>query len=79
MNADGTKAGFENELTRKISESVSVPVIASGGAGTMDDFADAFVIGKADAALAASVFHYGEIGIPDLKAYLKMRGIGVRI
>ncbi len=79
MNADGTKAGFENELTRKISESVSVPVIASGGAGTMDDFADAFVIGKADAALAASVFHYGEIGIPDLKAFLKMRGIEVRI
>lgn len=79
MNADGTKAGFENELTRKISESVSVPVIASGGAGTMDDFADAFVFGKADAALAASVFHYGEIGIPDLKAFLKMRGIEVRI
>lgn len=79
MNADGTKAGFENELTREISESVSVPVIASGGAGAMDDFADAFVIGKADAALAASVFHYGEIGIPDLKAFLKMRGIEVRI
>jgi imidazoleglycerol phosphate synthase, cyclase subunit len=79
MNADGTKAGFENELTRKISESVSAPVIASGGAGTMDDFADAFVFGKADAALAASVFHYGEIGIPDLKAFLKMRGIEVRI
>ncbi len=79
MNADGTKAGFDNELTRKISEAVSVPVIASGGAGTMDDFADAFVFGKADAALAASVFHYGEIGIPDLKAFLKMRGIEVRI
>ncbi len=79
MNADGTKAGFENELTREISESVSVPVIASGGAGAMDDFADAFVIGKADAALAASVFHYGEIGIPDLKAFLRMRGIEVRI
>jgi cyclase len=79
MNADGTKSGFEKELTRKISESVSVPVIASGGAGTMDDFADAFVIGKADAALAASVFHYGAIGIPDLKSFLKMRGIEVRI
>lgn len=79
MNADGTKSGFENELTRKISESVSVPVIASGGAGTMDDFADAFVIGKADAALAASVFHYGEIGMPDLKSFLRMRGIEVRI
>jgi cyclase len=79
MNADGTKAGFENELTRRISEAVSVPVIASGGAGTMDDFADAFVRGKADAALAASVFHYGEISIPDLKSFLKMRGIEVRI
>lgn len=79
MNADGTKAGFENVLTRKISESVSVPVIASGGAGTKDDFADAFVFGKADAALAASVFHYGEIGIPDLKAFLKIRGIEVRV
>ncbi len=79
MNADGTKYGFELELTRKISESVSVPVIASGGAGSMDDFADAFVRGKADAALAASVFHYGEVGIPDLKSFLQMRGIEVRI
>lgn len=79
MNADGTKAGFENTLTREISESVGVPVIASGGAGSMDDFAEAFVIGKADAALAASVFHYGEIAIPELKSFLRMRGIEVRI
>lgn len=79
MNADGTKDGFEIELTRDISTAVNVPVIASGGAGTMDDFADVFTSGKADAALAASVFHYGEIGIPDLKSFLRMRGIEVRI
>ncbi|MGQ0540516.1 MAG: HisA/HisF-related TIM barrel protein, partial [Blastocatellia bacterium] len=79
MNADGTKNGFEIELTRKISRSVQVPVIASGGAGNMDDFANVFVRGQADAALAASVFHYNEIGIPELKAFLLMRGIEVRI
>ena len=79
MNADGTKAGFEIDLTRQISEAASVPVIASGGAGTMKDFADVFIEGRADAALAASVFHYGEIAIPDLKAFLKGRGVEVRI
>ena len=79
MNADGTKDGFEIGLTRDISNAVSVPVIASGGAGTMDHFADVFAIGNADAALAASVFHYGEIEIPELKAFLEMRGIEVRI
>jgi cyclase len=79
MNADGTKSGFEIELTRAISESVAVPVIASGGAGARDDFADVFVRGKADAALAASVFHYGEIEIPELKRFLRMRGVEVRI
>lgn len=79
MNADGTKAGFEIELTREISKAVSVPVIASGGAGAMEDFADVFVRGKADAALAASVFHYGEIAIPGLKSFLKMRGVEVRL
>jgi len=78
MNADGTKDGFEIGLTRDISNAVRVPVIASGGAGTMDDFADVFAIGNADAALAASVFHYGEIAIPELKAFLEMRGIEVR-
>lgn len=79
MNADGTKGGFETCLTRKISQAVSVPVIASGGAGSMEDFAEAFAIGKADAALAASVFHYGEIAITELKSFLRMRGIEVRI
>lgn len=79
MNADGTKDGFETQLTRQISEQVNVPVIASGGAGTSDHFADVFVRGKADAALAASVFHYGEIGIGELKSFLRMRGVEVRI
>ncbi len=79
MNADGTKGGFELELTRLISTSVSVPVIASGGAGSMDDFAKAFTVGHADAALAASVFHFGVIPITDLKSFLKSRGIEVRI
>lgn len=79
MNADGTKDGFDIRITREISSSVGVPVIASGGAGRMDDFADVFSIGLADAALAASVFHYGEISIGDLKSFLTMRGIEVRI
>lgn len=79
MNADGTKDGFEIELTREISTRLGVPVIASGGAGVMDDFADVFVRGRADAALAASVFHYGYIGIPELKSFLKMRGVEVRL
>lgn len=79
MNADGTKNGFELELTRHASESLGVPVIASGGAGRPDDFAEVFVNGKADAALAASVFHYGEISIPELKSFLRMRGLEVRI
>ena len=78
MNADGTKDGFETSLTREVSNAVGVPVIASGGAGSMDDFADVFVSGQADAALAASVFHYGEIAIADLKLFLQMRGIEVR-
>ncbi len=79
MKADGTKSGFETGLTRTISRSVRVPVIASGGAGNMMDFADIFEIGLADAALAASVFHYGEIALPDLKAFLASRSIEVRI
>jgi cyclase len=78
MNADGTKKGFEIGLTRRISANTSVPIIASGGAGLMDDFADVLTQGKADAALAASVFHFGEIAIPELKSFLKMRGIEVR-
>ena len=79
MNADGTKNGFEIELTRTISERVNVPVIASGGAGNLADFAEVFQSGKADAALAASVFHFREIEIPALKSYLKEQNIAVRI
>ena len=79
MCHDGTKEGFALEITRAVSEAVGVPVIASGGAGTMAHFTDVFRTGKADAALAASIFHYGEIGIPALKAYLKGEGIEVRI
>ncbi|CAN5219885.1 imidazole glycerol phosphate synthase subunit HisF [soil metagenome] len=79
MNADGTKSGFDIELTRAVSSAVGVPVIASGGAGTMDDFAEVFTVGRAEAALAASVFHYGQIEIPRLKSFLDMRGIEVRI
>ena len=79
MNADGTKEGFELDLTRKVSEAVSIPVIASGGAGKMEDFSRVFTAGKADAALAASIFHFREIEISELKNYLKARNIEVRI
>jgi len=79
MDADGTKHGFDNELTRAVATSVNVPVIASGGAGSMDDFVDVFVSGRADAALAASVFHFGEISIPELKIFLAGRRVEVRI
>lgn len=79
MNADGTRNGFEIELTRMISTNINVPVIASGGAGTMKHFADVFNIGQADAGLAASIFHFREIEIPDLKKYLSQEGIEVRL
>ncbi|MCR5297802.1 MAG: imidazole glycerol phosphate synthase subunit HisF [Paludibacteraceae bacterium] len=79
MNHDGTKDGFAIDITRAVSESVNVPVIASGGAGKMAHFTTVFNEGKADAALAASIFHYGEIPIPQLKKYLKEQGIEVRI
>ena len=79
MDADGTKDGFELDLTREISQMIRVPVIASGGAGSMKDFAEVFASGRADAALAASVFHYGEIAVPELKSFLRMRGLEVRI
>ena len=79
MNNDGTKNGFANDITRQISEAINVPVIASGGAGTMEHFKDVFENGKADAALAASVFHYKEISIPELKTYLKSNNIEIRI
>lgn len=79
MNNDGTKDGFALDITRAVSEAVNVPVIASGGAGTMEHFVAVFDAGKADAALAASIFHYKEIGIPDLKKFLKEKGVEVRI
>ncbi len=79
MNNDGTKDGFALDITREVSEAVNVPVIASGGAGTMQHFIDVFKQGKADAALAASIFHYKEISIPELKRYLKENGIEVRL
>ncbi|MCM1156754.1 MAG: imidazole glycerol phosphate synthase subunit HisF [Ruminococcus flavefaciens] len=79
MDGDGTKAGYDLELTRMISENVSIPVIASGGAGTMEHFYEAFTEGKADAALAASLFHFKEMEIRDLKRYLKEKGVSVRI
>ena len=78
MDRDGTKSGFDNVITSMISDSVNVPVIASGGAGSMEDFYDGIVEGKADAVLAASLFHFGEIEISDLKKYLAGRGIPVR-
>ena len=79
MDGDGTKAGYDLALTRAIAEAVSVPVIASGGAGTMAHFAEALTTGGADAALAASLFHYHEIDITDLKQYLRERDIPVRL
>ena len=79
MNNDGTKDGFAIDITKQISEAVNVPVIASGGAGNMQHFEDVFKNGKADAALAASVFHYKEIGIPQLKTYLKENNIEIRL
>lgn len=79
MNNDGTKNGFANAITRTISEAVNIPVIASGGAGKMEHFISVFNEGKADAALAASIFHYKEITIPDLKNYLKQNNIAVRL
>lgn len=79
MNHDGVKNGFANQALAQLSETLSIPIIASGGAGCMKDFKDVFIDGKADAALAASVFHYNEISIPELKKYLKSEGINVRI
>lgn len=79
MDKDGTKDGYDLELTRIISENVSIPVIASGGAGNREHFYKALTEGKADAALAASLFHYKELGIMDLKKFLKDKGISVRI
>ena len=79
MDNDGTKDGFANEALARLSEELNIPIIASGGAGNVGHFAQAFINGKADAALAASVFHFGEIAIPDLKQKLHAEGIPVRI
>ena len=79
MNNDGTKAGFANEALAKLSETLNIPIIASGGAGTVQHFVDTFKEGKADAALAASVFHFGEIAIQDLKEALRENNIEVRL
>ena len=79
MNNDGTQNGFANEALSKLASAVNIPVIASGGAGNRQHFADAFVLGKADAALAASVFHFGQIEIPELKQFLKQQNITIRI
>ena len=79
MDHDGTKDGFANEALAKLDELLNIPIIASGGAGNMQHFADTFTAGKADAALAASVFHFHEIDIPDLKKELQNKGISVRI
>lgn len=78
MDCDGTKAGYDLEITSQIAKNVSIPVIASGGAGTMEHFYDALTIGGADAALAASLFHYKELEIMELKKYLSERGVSVR-
>ncbi|MCI8356493.1 MAG: imidazole glycerol phosphate synthase subunit HisF [Lachnospiraceae bacterium] len=79
MDCDGTKAGYDIELTRAVAESVSIPVIASGGAGTKEHFYQALAEGKAQAALAASLFHYRELEIADVKEYLRGRGVSVRL
>ena len=78
MNHDGVKQGFANEALAELADALPIPIIASGGAGKMEHFRDAFTIGKADAALAASVFHFGEIPIPTLKSWLKKEGVNVR-
>ena len=79
MDCDGTKDGYDLELTRRVSESVRIPVIASGGAGNLNHLYEAFSTGKADACLAASIFHFGEFTIPETKAFLRSKGIPVRL
>lgn len=79
MNHDGTKKGFAIDITKKLAVSLPVPIIASGGGGAMEHFVDIFEQGRADAALAASIFHFKEIAIPELKGYLRSRNITVRI
>jgi cyclase len=78
IDADGTRRGFDLEITRRVSESVHVPVVASGGAGSLEHMAEVLLAGKADAVLAASIFHFGEFTVPQAKEYLSSRGIAVR-
>jgi imidazole glycerol-phosphate synthase subunit HisF len=79
IDRDGTKAGFDCPMTAAVSAAVTIPVIASGGAGTLDHFVDVFTAGRADAALAASIFHYAETGVKTLKQHLQQRGVPVRL
>jgi cyclase len=79
MDRDGTKAGFDCDMTAAVSDAVNIPIIASGGAGSVDHFADVFTRGRADAALAASIFHYAESSVSELKRHLKAQGIPVRL
>jgi cyclase len=79
MDADGTKAGYDVALTRAISEAVSIPVIASGGAGALEHMVTVLTEGKADAVLAASIFHFGEYTVADVKRFLKSKGVNVRL
>ena len=79
IDADGTKAGFDIEITRRVSEAVRIPVVASGGAGKLEHLAEVLKEGKADAVLAASIFHFGEYTVGDVKRYLKAEGIHVRL
>jgi cyclase len=77
IDADGTRKGFDLEITRRVSESVHVPVVASGGAGTLNHMADVLIAGKADAVLAASIFHFGEFSVAQVKEYLRQQNIPV--
>jgi cyclase len=79
MDCDGTREGYDLDLTAAVAGQVDVPVIASGGAGTVEHLYEALAIGKADAVLAASIFHFGEISVPEAKTYLSQRGIPVRL
>jgi len=79
IDADGTKAGFDLEITRRVSEAVRIPVVASGGAGSLEHMAEVLKQGRADAVLAASIFHFGEYTVGDVKKYLKAQGIHVRL
>jgi cyclase len=79
MGHDGTRAGYANDALATLADALTIPVIASGGAGTMEHFKEAFTLGKADAALAAGVFHFGDIRIPELKSYLRGEGIPMRV